>query len=158
MKHDPKAKTPPARRTQAATAAALVVGLSATGAVYFSLSGAHAATAVSDNRSDTASARGQNDLGRHVPRTVERDLRVRRKDIRVRRDGIEFVSRDYAEALNTDRTSVVRALSRKYPWIDIDRIIVRGTRIFIGGGGDGGPQAIFENLCLHITLNICKKD
>lgn len=159
MKQNPKAKILTARRVQTATAAAVVVGLSATGAVYFSVGDAHAVPAISEHQSDRADRSGRSDLQRRVPRTVERTLRVRRKNVRVRPDGVEFVSKAYAAAFNTDRESVVRALSQKYSWIDARRITVRGNRIFIGSGGGGGDEAkIFENLCLVIKLNLCKKD
>lgn len=151
MKQNPKAKL------QSATVAAIVVGLSATGAVYFSLGDAHAASAVSA----AADQGGRSGVKRQLPRTVERDLRVRREAIKFRRDGVEFVSRAYADALNTDRESVVRALSQKYAWIDPRRITVRGNRIFIGSSSGGAEAAknIFENLCLVLKFNIkCKKE
>ncbi|HEY0105419.1 MAG TPA: hypothetical protein VGB91_04990 [Rhizomicrobium sp.] len=158
MKRDTKATPAAKRRTSLAGATAVVVGLSATGAVFFSVADTQAAP-YGEQHADRGDHRGWKAHGdRYFPRTVQRDLRVSRDDIRRRRGGIEFVSSDYADALSTDRDAVVRALGRKYPWLDADRIMVRGDKIFIGNSG-GGPASFpkFENLCLSITLNLCKK-
>lgn len=141
--------TPDARkRARIARQTAFVIGLSATGAVFFSAAHAQPAPFKGTDRGEHS--------GRVIPRKVEKDLRVSARDIKREAGGIEFTSRDYAEALNMDRASVVRALQMNYPGIRNEQIRVTGDRIFIGNGG-GPAMTIFENLCLHVTLNICSK-
>ena len=129
-----------------AGATALVIGLSATGAVFFT-TGEAAAQAKAPNAPAATSP---------APRTVEKDLAVKAKDVKRSKTGIEFTSRDYAEAFTQDRRSVVAALQKRYPSIKDEQIKVAGNQIFIANPHVPGPaNEIFENFCIHLTINLC---
>jgi len=149
--------TPDARkRARIGGQTAFVIGLSATGAVFFSAAHAQPAPFNGTDRGEHSGRVIGEHSDRVIPRKVEKDLRVSARDIKREAGGIQFTSRDYAEALNMDRASVVRALQTNYPGIRDEQIKVAGDRIFIGNGG-GAAMTIFDNLCLHVTLNICRK-
>ena len=146
MKRVPGVKSNAGKYASMAGQAAFVIGLSATGAVFFTPAEARQPAA---NGADMAKAE------RTIPRQVEKSLRVSTRDVRRVRGGIEFASRDYAEALSMDRQAVVRGLQTLIPGLNGDQIKVRGSQIFIGNVGE--PQLVkIENLCLHVTLNLCK--
>lgn len=145
MKRVPGVKSNVGKYAGMAGQAAFVIGLSATGAVFFS-----PAEAAEPAAADRATAE------RAIPRQIEKTLRIPTRDVRRVRGGIEFDSRDYAEALSMDRQAVVRGLQTLIPGLKGDQIKVRGNRIFIGN--DGEPPALkIENLCLVIKLNLCGK-
>ena len=134
-------------------ATALVIGLSATGAVFFSTG----ATAGSEKVNGKPAAQ----------RTVVKNLGVKWKDVKATSEGVQFTSHAYAEGLAIDRQAVVGALQRKYPGLKDEQIKVAGDEIYIANpqmrgmavkqGGGSPADNIFENLCIHITLNLCRK-
>ena len=125
-------------------ASAFVIGLSATGAVFFSAGEAPAAPAKTEN-ADRAAAQ-----------TVQKELNVKWSEVKKTSGGIAFTSRAYAEALGLDRRAVVQALQTKFRGIRDEQIRVVGNQIFIADPAIL-PSQIFENLCLNVTLNLCKK-